>query len=442
MDAARVARAFGEGAYECVFEPGDRRGGERRVILMGLYPPAGSSVGNQHDNRTSKEIAAAAPRMHFDWVDLFPYAPALGCGAVDLGHLDSLVSERDAQAEVCMLAWHDRMLALVERETDHGNAAAVVVWAGATVNAARERLREMGRYEAAPVMHTPYARICKTATYVSVEGAVHPSAHLQARGEPHARALFADTYACVSELNRANHVSTDSLYEAIGADRKARRDLMVRALTLTGIPHVEGWLHQDLRHLRAVPWGVDGLIERVVYFKEECGHESFLKIIRRNSVAARLHDPSFLERLAELMRTLGKDKFVTFMSDSVAARLHDPAFLERVAELMRTLGKDKFVTFMSGSVAARLHDPAYLEWFHTLVKSIGPYKSVSIASLNGVSCRWRCFVRIGSYVALHMDWTREMSAALCRRVPKNATSPVEEATFDEIYRDCKLKRKR
>ena len=97
----------------------------------------------------------------------------------------------EAKAMVC--DWHGRIMAMVAKEVDAGNPLPVVIWVGAIVNGARAWLAEMGMITAPvaePLLITlPFMRVYiasgnageRQLQYLSLEGAVHPSAHLQAR---------------------------------------------------------------------------------------------------------------------------------------------------------------------------------------------------------------------------------------------------------------------
>jgi hypothetical protein len=352
----------------CVFDPG-ARGVDRRAVIMGLYPPPGSISSAQHADRTSQEIASVMGNYNFDWNDLYPVAPHVGtkCTDVDLGAMHCHIKERLPAALELVTAWAERMEALVERERAHGNAAPVVIWAGETVNLAREWLAELGivrRMHGEAEFATPWCRVVTTDRFVSVEDAVHPSAHLQAGGEEAARCLFQDTYACLEALRCAPHADADALLVTMGEAAGARRAAMVGALDALGIPHDGGWLDVNVRHLRLVTnWSNPELLASLKRLKESMS-DSFVDVL---CFAPACHlNVEFVKRMLKWRNLLGSDKFVTFMCDSVASKLLDDAFNARMLEWRDLLGSDKFVTFMCNGVASKLLDDAFnarmLEW--------------------------------------------------------------------------------
>ena len=66
-----------------------------------------------------------------------------------------------------------------------------------------------------------------------------------------------------------------------------------------------------------------------------------------NSVATRIDDPKFEDKLNLWFDKLGKDKFPTFMSNSVATRIDDPKFEDKLNLWFEKVTKDEFVTIVS-----------------------------------------------------------------------------------------------
>lgn len=75
-----LARIFPDGHYPCTFLGQNGQG----LVVLGLYPPAGSVVDRQHANITSRVLGASLGHTRFDWVDAIPHAPRGRCQNVNL----------------------------------------------------------------------------------------------------------------------------------------------------------------------------------------------------------------------------------------------------------------------------------------------------------------------------------------------------------------------
>jgi hypothetical protein len=255
--------------YKCVFVPGFR-GNQNRVIVMGLYPPPGSESGKQHNNRTSNEIHKVIKNDLYDWVDLYTTAPYKGttCDQVDLEALHNEIVNRSPEAKKLTLVWGKRMQWLVDRERSHDNNSPTVMWCGDTVNLARQWLHEMtgDNLTTICVFKTPWFTVNKTTQYQSIENAVHPSHHLQARGEKTARQLFKITYGSMEELRQRPYETINELIAALDESVEEERTAMIRALDKLEIPHEEGWLTLKMRHLRSIDWSDKELVATLLQF--------------------------------------------------------------------------------------------------------------------------------------------------------------------------------
>ena len=111
---------------------------------------------------------------------------------------------RSTEAWQLVTFWAERMEVLVDREHEHDNSAPVVIWVGKTANLARKWLAEQSVIETCTGSHAqfamPWFRVVSNDRFVSVEGAVHPSAHLQGGNHPPLHRLFQETYACLEAL--------------------------------------------------------------------------------------------------------------------------------------------------------------------------------------------------------------------------------------------------
>ncbi len=143
----------------------------------------------------------------------------------------------------------------MDREHKHGNPAPVVIWVGKTANLARKWLAEQSVIgtDSHAQFAMPWFRVVSNDRFVSVED-VHPSAHLQGGGHLPLRRLFQETYACLEALRRLSpQIDADTLFATMDEDARVRHYEMIGALDALGMPHDNGWLAANVRHLRLVP---------------------------------------------------------------------------------------------------------------------------------------------------------------------------------------------
>ena len=385
------------GGVPCVFAPGVRVDEEPRLIIAGLYPPPGGVAERQHDNRTSHELVKVMNNTRFDWVDLFPFAPPghATCGAMNaqgmLANMEDFISGRTTEARSVVEDYRCRLLQAVERERAAGNCFPVIVWAGQIVNHARVWLEELddqsssSSSSSSSSFQTPWfvVRVHKDR-YVSVEDAVHPSAHLQAGGEACATSLFKTTYLAANLLRGLQRQPTfEDLYNAIDVRFV---DVMVAALDELGVPHTNGWLELPLRHLRHVTWNDSGVVDSIKALKAALSSQgAFLETLRKTPASCLLN-AGCMRMYTSLASTLGNAKFVTFITGSVACRLADTQFTDLLEVWRGVLGNAKFVTFISDSVACRLADTQFTDLLEVWRGVLGNAKFVTFIT-GSVACR-------------------------------------------------------
>ncbi len=135
-----------------------------------------------------------------------------------------------------------------------------------------------------------------------------------------------------------------------------------------------------------------------------------------SSVSCRLVDPVFYARLMEWLRTLGADKFATFMRGGVASRLDKPEFVEVAFLWLSRLVAEEVMADGDGETAGKL--------FVSVVRKM-PGHVVRLHNSNFLvflSKHWR-------------TWTAAMSEELNKLLGamKPATGLVDAATWKGVY---------
>ena len=395
--------------------------------------------------------------LAFDWVDLFPESPTGLAGDADQKSMANFIRGGCPHAKQLVREWLSRIMYVVAEQCAQGNSNPLVVIAGGTCALALDLLVQMGDL----VLDTSTARSfsCCRLFAASTPGApslkftlgvdvVHPSAHLM-KQSPEAKALFRETYRVLGYLNEHPSATVDDLKSGMDAEWAAIRKKRMEGCDKLGIPHKDGWLPKDLRHLRYGTWGSPAFVDAFVRVKDAVDATTWSKLLKmsaykhmcadyattlihwysilgddrfttfmRDSVAARLGEPDFTALLEQWRTVLGDDRFVTFICDSVACRLGEAAFTDQVEHWRTLLGDDRFVTFICGSVACRLGEAAFTDWLNTWLSCMPVQAFVALLSKNGIDARYQVMGGFMTwYASNHEYWTQAMTESLCRAVP-------------------------
>ena len=403
---------------------------------MGLYPPPGSKRNNQHGNRTSREITSVMKNNHFAWNDLFPIAPGSdetcanlnSCGM--LNELESRIVERTHEAHAFVESWHARLVDFVKSQRKVGNKPPVVIWVGRIANKALKWLVDLKSVQTTEKFGTPWydVRFNTELSVLSLEGAVHPSAFLQAHGgSTFSRHRFNDTFAFAEVLRKNADQGFSDAFAQMAEDAQSRTNLMVSALDSLGVPHLNGFLAFEHRRIRLVNWPNTQIVDELKVLRDAFGY-GFLDFL--SSLPACRVVPAYVRSMVEWHVLLGT-KFATMMCDGVAARFVDDAFNARMVEWHGLLGT-KFATMMCDSVAARFVDDAFnarmVEWHGLLGTKFTPFL------VGGIAARTHLIpIEMIRFVASN-NWVQAMSQEFARRVDYRRLLPmVAESVWLNVF---------
>ena len=408
---------------ECVFVPGIRAAGVPRVIVAGFFPPPRSVPDRQHDNQTAAEICKVTGNLFHDWVDLLKWLPLSTCKAMyEDGTIDAfekLIKGRSSEAKLLVLDYLRRVLELVRREHEHGNPTPVVIWAGKVVNDALSFLKDLGEVSTTLAFATPWCNVCRAGQgFLSMEGAVHPSAFLQAKQAPEAKRQFVATYGML-EVLRLYPVGAPLTFVSVSArldeNTQQRHAAAVAGYSHFDIPNNNGWLPHELRHIRGVDLLAADLKGALETFQKQAGHDALLDMLA--AVPARHCTAATIQSCTKWQKRLGNN-FNAFICDSVACRLGDAAFTDQLEQWRTVLGDDRFATFICNSVACRLGDAAFTDWLNTWLSCMPVQAFVALLSKNGIDARYQVMGGFMTwYASNHKYWTQAMTESLCRAVP-------------------------
>ena len=397
-------------------------GNEPQSLVLGLYPPAHADAFMQHNNRTSKELAAAIGNFSFQWNDLVPYSPPGRARDMDQSLINHHFSSQTSCALILTTDMWERAHAWLLLERAAGHRLPVMIWGGTTVNIAREWLIQRDQIVCKSTTTMSFGRISQYATnddisFISIDDAPHASAHLMSHYEPLDVQRFMDAYGCLEILRTEPGCTMSAIIARLGSTEATRQRTFIAALDKLTIPHNDGRVSDELRHLRLVPWAnTDVLIryerlrchlddasffavletsmgrslhaatvDSIISWVELLGKDKFVTFIC-DGIAARLGDAAFDALLRNWLELLGQDKFVTFICDGIAARLGNAAFEAQLRNWLELLGKDKFVTFICNSIAARLTDDAFDARLRRWLELLGKDKFVTFIC-GGIAAR-------------------------------------------------------
>jgi hypothetical protein len=218
----------------------------------------------QHGNKTSNAVSGVVGDEDWDYNDVFPFEPTDQNSDFPQSAMESLLKARSPRIRSLLTQFLQRLRVLVAREHAHGNKSPVVLFGGVVANCARKWLLEDSLLEIVPGSNrtqfddysTAKYRFCDdhSLEFFCMEDAVHPSHHLMAARSPTAVVMFRATYFAFAEFSKCQTHNPASLRELLGSEFEERHKSRLAAYDQLGIPHNDGWLRDEHRHLRLCLW--------------------------------------------------------------------------------------------------------------------------------------------------------------------------------------------
>ena len=441
--------AFGRDYKTCIFDHVQAVPDQLSVIINALFPPSRSVPHLPHRNTTSTRLKKFL--HHFWWNDVYPFCHADRAKHVDQDILLRMVTDGTANDLVYDM-WRRCMTQMRIEASCH--CIPIVVWAGATVNLARQRLLLDGAYVSRH--ETVVGSFVKVVNaycpelgmeFISIEDAVHPSFHLL-RQSPEASEYHRTTWSIV-EVIRANpsiHDDPTQILERIDIDTRAKVMAAVASYDRLGIPHVHGWLAPEYRALRLAPWHVDGCTSKFQKVVDLVGLDTFLIFVQRID-AFPMHIASDDDYASKLRRILGvvdgSVPLLTSLMDGSFSKLvweNGHAFIDKLERLKMEWGlpPKKISALMCGGLACRFLNNDF--WGHLL----------DLYQFFDADGRMICTVMCGGMAKmldehsqkvfaflkmLREDWklsTKKICAFLCGGVLCRVTKPEFLAALDRL----------
>ncbi len=274
---------------------------------------------------------------------------------------------------------------LIARENQAG-AIPVVLWAGKIVEDAMGWLVDMGLIPGADGVsyNTPYMQVRFNPCFISLEGCVHPSSALM--GE--SRAILKATYQCFAALCVQPHRSAALLYAAV--DAYVVNDTLVRvdAYDMVRLPHDNGWLSNNFRHLREANWSDQNVTTSFLRLRDVCGDGNFLRLAEY-SIGAHVEEPAFVDNVCTLLSAYNAERVMRMLCTcSVVANLGKPAWMAVLTQLVVTYGEEPALRLAGhDSVASRMLNAAWMAVLAQLVVTYGEEPALRLAGHDSVASR-------------------------------------------------------
>ena len=196
------------------------------------------------------------------------------------------------------------------------------------------------------------------------------------------------TYQYFAAMCAEPHACAATLGAAVDAKNKRRMCDMVAAYDKLGLPHENGWLPEDLRHLRGVNWSNPTVLDAFLRLRDACGGPGFLRLARF-AIGSHIEEVGFVPNICELLSAYDATIVVRMLSnDGVVAHIGQQAWLTALKRLAKTYGEDKALRLASRkSVAFRMTDARWMLALDDLAVTYGKDEAVQLAGTDGVACR-------------------------------------------------------
>ena len=127
-----------------------------------------------------------------------------------------------------------------------------------------------------------------------------------------------NSVASLMLAGRQVSIRFNSTYEGkrfdVDADDETRMSKLIEAYDRVNLPHTNGHLGDDLRHLRHLNW--ERHLEDMKRMLEVLGQDSFLKLCK-HSITAHIHEPKYVDHIIYFAKLLGPKRFGIFINLSL-----------------------------------------------------------------------------------------------------------------------------
>ena len=353
-------------------------------IIAGLFPPAKADINKQHENPTSKEIIKITGNNNFCWIDLITHSPTGYAKDFDSNLLKRELKTKTDTAKSTVQNYGVRVMNRVkEVKSSSPNNVPVVTWSGPLVRACFDWLIELQQIE---VIESRYfigeLEVIFHKNFISIIGSDHASYHLQCP-TPKNREAFKLNFQVFEALRVYGKIPLNILQNYVDKSIVLRLAQDIRFFDILHINHNNGWLDENLRHLRRCILASN--IAKYQLLREKVGHDTFILLCTRH-INAHIDEPDFIKNVIYFFEVLGKKKFASFAVVGVLSRLSKPSFCQSLNTWLKALGPKKFPTFMCNGVAARLEKESFEVSLNIWLKALGPKKFATFMC-GGVAAR-------------------------------------------------------
>ena len=359
------------------------------LIVLGLYPISNDyegKIGATENHMLNLLDPAIFPEKKCTWVDFCVMSSTTVNKRINQHVIRQWVEDDEMVKD-----YYRRLFIYLNQQDDYFYPCVYV--AGSTCQQTMDKAVNMGLVRRICALSATFGvYLCEmdNIRFITLEERPHPSAHLMKGNAQAASRVFKETMKILNAIGRCcTDIYADGFEETIlnelNVDPEEARKREEGRVFMTQFLYGDASgrfppKHKHLRHIAAHDPAIQILL---IQFRQKYGMKVVLSILNSSDLYTDLlgHSPM----LQFWLHILGPDRFVTFISGSIACRLYDDHFLDRLHYWLHILGPDRFVTFISDSVACRIHDDKFLMRCDEWIRILGPKKFVTFMTRSGTS---------------------------------------------------------
>ena len=447
---------------------------------MADSPPANANPEDQYNNSTSADLRKVLHDVRFDFNDLMPVSMRTFSLDFDQNLLKNDIIKRNKYGLELVLMWWAAALKKIRHYHSSYEEKPIICWTGVISNEALAWLRKLKLVpqESLYTFHIDMLTITHFENCIFIEGLPHPSYAIRSGGNPNARKDNTAGFSLCAAMFKNAHKNADDLKRAISMEKKEWLSRNIKNFDLLQIPHQNGWLSAELKHLRHLPWhmclphlsnlkatmkfddfiklctfnvhlhAINLIFERsVLYYYKMFESKLFWKFISA-ALIKRLGCEKICNLLDSFRRSFGNDSIFCKCINSIAPRLGNEGFMEQL-DLLRSSFKndEKFSRLMNGSIANNLNIKGYVEELLVWIDKIGITKVTNFLSVHGIGNYLFQLRDFMDYYATKKNWTQDMTQKLCVTIDKlqvDIKQQVHQSVWINIFNelDCRKKKKK
>lgn len=320
-----------------------------RIIFAGLFPPAQSESDDQHNNRTSLEVAKLLGHQFFDWIDIWPFTPSENKD-VDESTLEQHLRRNLQHAE----AWFTQIVRRAQELHLQGHVPIVYICGQICIQNWEQVTKNFVRSQIDPLLDEVYTITSLSCPVLVVLG-LHPSAAVMSHGAPKTQAKFEFFMRLLNALRQSELSSPETITKLLGDKEATRRKAATHWCRHLFGTNVWPPRYSHLRHSQFVDIEQDSL--RLLC--QQFTHSQCLLFLQSPTFCSRIGNAQFIQCCINTTEKLGAETASRcFQQSNFSARLENPAFLTALEQSSQTLSRSATQVLFSNQTFCKELDPA------------------------------------------------------------------------------------